>query len=102
MRSPATSTINLIMGPGVWLMLIALSILLGGSFFFVGVAVQELPPLTIVLLHVSLAGFVLWLIVFIAGIPRPETPGAAGRRRGCIRLWPGQQAFVAGGHHQAR
>lgn len=28
----------------VWLLLIALSILWGGSFFFIGVAVQALPP----------------------------------------------------------
>ncbi|MFW2367908.1 MAG: EamA family transporter, partial [Desulforhopalus sp.] len=38
-----------------WLLLILLSIVWGGSFFFVGVAVEVLPPLTIVALRVSLA-----------------------------------------------
>ncbi|MGG2476396.1 EamA family transporter, partial [Rhizobium sp. BR5] len=35
-----------------WAMLIALSLLWGGSFFFIGVAVKELPPVTIVTLRV--------------------------------------------------
>jgi len=34
------------MSPYEWLLLIILSILWGGSFFFVGVAVEALPPLT--------------------------------------------------------
>jgi hypothetical protein len=37
------------MGAHEWAMLIALSVLWGGSFFFNGVAVKELPSLTIVL-----------------------------------------------------
>src|SRR5581483_8559264 len=32
-----------------WLLLVVLSVLWGGSFFFVGVAVKELPAFTIVL-----------------------------------------------------
>ena len=38
-----------------WSLLLALSILWGGSFFFVGVAVKHLPPFTIVLLRVVIA-----------------------------------------------
>jgi hypothetical protein len=37
------------MGAQEWAMLIALSVLWGGSFFFNGVAVKELPSLAIVL-----------------------------------------------------
>ncbi|WGF90719.1 DMT family transporter [Marinivivus vitaminiproducens] len=42
-----------------WLMLLALSGLWGGSFVFTGVAVKELPPLTIVALRVGLAALIL-------------------------------------------
>nr|MDJ0624567.1 EamA family transporter [Desulfocapsaceae bacterium] len=50
-----------------WAMLIILSILWGGSFFFVGVAVKELPPLTIVALRVTMASFTLLAIVYLSG-----------------------------------
>ena len=43
-----------------WSLLCLLSILWGGSFFFAGVALRELPPLTLVLLRVTLgAAFLL-------------------------------------------
>jgi len=51
---------NKAMTPVEWGMLLALSLVWGGSFFFVGVAVKELPPLTIVALRVSLAALILW------------------------------------------
>ncbi len=38
-----------------WSLLVALSVLWGGSFFFVGVAVAEIPPLTLVALRVTIA-----------------------------------------------
>src|SRR5271166_3689775 len=38
-----------------WGLLALLSLLWGGSFFFVGVAVREIPPLTLVALRVGLA-----------------------------------------------
>jgi len=56
-----------------WLMLIALSILWGGSFFFVEVAISELPTLTIVLVRVALAAIALWLFIFITGISVPRS-----------------------------
>ena len=36
-----------------WVLLVALSIVWGGSFLFIGIAVKELPPFTIVLLSVN-------------------------------------------------
>jgi drug/metabolite transporter (DMT)-like permease len=42
-----------------WKLLALLSVLWGGSFFFAGVAVRELPPLTIVLARVGLASLLL-------------------------------------------
>ena len=50
-----TMAIQKQMDAGEWAMLVALSLLWGGSFFFIGVAVKELPPVTIVTLRVSLA-----------------------------------------------
>ncbi|HUR43969.1 MAG TPA: DMT family transporter [Aestuariivirga sp.] len=52
--------------PRDWLFLILLAILWGASYFFAGVAVRELPPLTIVLARVALAAAILvpvhWLL----------------------------------------
>jgi len=42
-----------------WGLLLLLSVLWGGSFFFVAVAVQELPPLTVVALRTGIAGLAL-------------------------------------------
>jgi len=60
------------MGIREWLMLLALSILWGGSFFFVEIAVAELPPLVIVLCRVGLAALVLWSIILVRGIAVPR------------------------------
>lgn len=68
------SSINTSMGMREWLMLITLSLLWGGSFFFVGVAVVELPPLTIVTLRVGLAAITLWIIVLFMGLSLPKSP----------------------------
>jgi drug/metabolite transporter (DMT)-like permease len=48
-----------------WGLLLTLSVLWGGSFFFVGVAVRELPPLTIVVLRVTLAALALAISRFM-------------------------------------
>ncbi len=42
-----------------WLLLVALSVLWGGSFLFVGVAVKELPPLLVVFARVAIAVIIL-------------------------------------------
>ncbi|KXF82324.1 DMT family transporter [Enterovibrio coralii] len=66
-----TTTISSTMSARVWLLLILLSMLWGGSFFFVGVAVGELPALTITFLRVSIAAIALWSFAFVIGI-RPH------------------------------
>jgi drug/metabolite transporter (DMT)-like permease len=68
-----TSAINTSMGAREWTMLIVLSVLWGGSFFFVGVAVADLPPLTIVSLRVGLAAIALWSIAFAMGLSPPKS-----------------------------
>ncbi len=70
-----TSSINTSMGTYEWLMLVVLSVLWGGSFFFVGIAVTELPPLTIVTLRVGLAAITLWSIALLMGYRPPKSPG---------------------------
>ncbi|MFD2205466.1 DMT family transporter [Kiloniella antarctica] len=66
-----TPSINSSMGTREWLMLVVLSILWGGSFFFVGIAVSELEPLTIVTFRVGLAAITLWVVIGVMRIPLP-------------------------------
>lgn len=65
-------TINQQMNRREWLMLITLSILWGGSFFFNGVAVRELPTLTIVLGRVAIAAAALHLFMRMTAQPMPR------------------------------
>ncbi|MCP4388229.1 MAG: DMT family transporter, partial [Gammaproteobacteria bacterium] len=67
------AAINQSMGFREWVMLITLSILWGGSFFFVEVAVNDLPPLTIVLLRVALAAIALWFFAISVGLRPPAS-----------------------------
>ncbi len=55
------------MTPREWGLLLFLSFLWGGSFFFVGVAVKTLPPLTIVAARVSIATLILWATAGVTG-----------------------------------
>lgn len=68
------AAINQSMGFREWVMLITLSLLWGGSFFFVEVAVTDLPPLTIVLLRVALAAIALWIFAILVGLRPPTSP----------------------------
>ena len=51
-----------------WLLLVVLSILWGGSFFFAKVAVDELPPLTLALGRVAIAAAILAVPAGVAGL----------------------------------
>jgi drug/metabolite transporter (DMT)-like permease len=55
-----------------WALLGFLSIIWGGSFLFNGVAVRELPPLTIVALRVLLAALALQLVLRGMGVRLPR------------------------------
>lgn len=65
-------------------MLLTLSMLWGGSFFFVETVVTKLPPLTIVLLRVAIAAIGLWLYAIAIGLRPPPD----------IRVW---RAFLVMG-----
>lgn len=56
-----------------WFLLAILSALWGGSFLFVGIAVQELPAFTIVLWRVTLAAAILVPVVLAMGLRLPST-----------------------------
>ena len=77
-QPPSAPTTQAPMGTQEWVMLIALSVLWGGSFFFNGVAVRELPSLTIVLLRVGIAALTLWAVLTLLNIRMPRMKG----------LWP--------------
>jgi drug/metabolite transporter (DMT)-like permease len=55
-----------------WALLVLLSVLWGGSFFFNGVILREVPPLTVVLLRVVLATLILLPLLPAAGISFPK------------------------------
>jgi len=56
-----------------WSLLLFLSVLWGGAYFFAGVAVKELPPLTVVLARVSIAAIVLLPLFWYLGHSLPRT-----------------------------
>lgn len=60
------------MGPREWAMLVLLSMLWGGSFYYNAVAVTALPVMTIAFLRVSIAGLALAVVL--------KAQGAAFRR----------------------
>src|SRR4051794_12654951 len=53
--------IRTVMNGGDWLILGALALIWGGAYFFIGVAVRHVPPLTYVCLRVSIAAAAMWL-----------------------------------------
>jgi len=50
-----------------WLILGSLALIWGGAFFFIGVAVRHVPPLTYVLLRLSIAAAAMWLFLRLKG-----------------------------------
>ncbi|MGA2493765.1 MAG: hypothetical protein ABSF67_12530 [Roseiarcus sp.] len=58
-----------------WGLLLLLSLIWGGSFFFIGVAVKSLPPFTIVAARVSIAAALLWLAAPLSGVSMARLRG---------------------------
>lgn len=56
----------------VWGLLLALSVLWGGSFFFIAIVVRELPPLTIVAIRVIVAALILLPALYLLGRSLPR------------------------------
>ena len=68
---------NMQMSRADWAILLILSVLWGGSFFFIGIAIHSLPPLTLVLLRVSFASAFLWIWRLIRREPMGLSPRLA-------------------------
>lgn len=58
---------------GEWGLLVLLSVLWGGSFFFSKIIVQQVPPFTLVLVRFALAAGVLGAYLKAQGTPVPRT-----------------------------
>ncbi len=69
---------SLVMGPTEWALLILLSLLWGGSFFFVELALVELEPFTVVLGRVGFAAAALLGFVALSGHRMPREPAVWG------------------------
>jgi drug/metabolite transporter (DMT)-like permease len=59
--------IRAVMNRSDWLILLALAVIWGGAFFFIGVAVRHVPPLTYVWLRVTIGAAGLWAYLLIRG-----------------------------------
>jgi drug/metabolite transporter (DMT)-like permease len=66
------ATIDNRIDPRDWFLLGLLSMLWGGSFFFNGVALRELPPLTLVFLRVAIASAILLPLLRIYHVSFPK------------------------------
>jgi len=61
------------MGATEWALLLFLSMLWGGSFFFNKIAVHELPPFTVVLCRVGGGAAILAVVALASGLVFPKT-----------------------------
>jgi len=70
---PKSANVNRPMTPVEWGLLLTLSVLWGGSFFFNGVAVRELPTFTVVVSRVALAALILQAALKLSGARMPRS-----------------------------
>jgi drug/metabolite transporter (DMT)-like permease len=59
--------IRTVMDKSDWAILITLALIWGGAFFFIGVAVRHVPPLTYVWLRLTIAAAAMWLFLKFKG-----------------------------------
>jgi drug/metabolite transporter (DMT)-like permease len=69
--------VNKAMSGRDWTILLILSVLWGGSFFFIEIALDTVAPLTLVLIRVALAAAMLWAFLLARGERLLMPPGAA-------------------------
>ena len=61
------------MGPIEWLLLMTLSVLWGGSFFFNELAIEGFDPFSATMWRVGIAGIALWVYLKLRGLSLPST-----------------------------
>ncbi len=76
---PKTSLSSLTLGSAEWLLLVVLSIIWGGSFFLIKIALEDLSPLLIVVGRIVVAAIALNTFVYFTGNKMPTTPATWGR-----------------------
>ncbi len=64
---------RLTMSASDWALLVVLSVFWGGSFFFTGITVREIPPLTAAFGRVAIAGAALFVVVLALRQSLPRT-----------------------------
>ena len=72
----AVPVIRMQMNRSDWLILASLALIWGGAFFFIGVAVRHVPPLTYVWLRLTIAAAAMWLFLRLRGQELGLPPGA--------------------------
>jgi drug/metabolite transporter (DMT)-like permease len=63
----AAPMIRSVMNRSDWATLLVLALIWGGAFFFIGVAVRHVPPLTYVWLRLSIAALGMWAFLLFRG-----------------------------------
>ncbi len=63
-----------------WLLLLLLSLLWGGSFFFNEIILRQLAPFTLVFARVSLAAVFLWVFIFFSRGRRSASPAKISKQ----------------------
>ena len=79
---------NLRMTPLEWGLLVVLSVLWGGAFFLIEIALRDLPPFTIMIFRVTGAALFLWVIVLVRGVTIPRGPLVDPDDHGGLQLGP--------------
>ncbi len=59
--------IRTVMNRSDWLIVAMLAVIWGGAFFFIGVAVKHVPPLTYVWLRLTIAALAMWTYLKVRG-----------------------------------
>lgn len=75
LASTSLASTSLTMSPADWTLLLVLSVLWGGSFYFAKIAVREIPPLTLALGRVAIAALALMIIARAMATPFPRDRG---------------------------
>jgi drug/metabolite transporter (DMT)-like permease len=65
-------TVHRTMTAREWSLLAVLSVLWGGAFFFTGVALRDLPPVTLLALRVGIAALALIVVIRVMGVRMPR------------------------------
>lgn len=78
----------------LWALLVVLSLLWGGSFYFIELALSGLPPFVVVFCRVTLASGVLWVVILVRR-ERVPTGLRAWRDYALLGLFNGALPFSA-------